>query len=119
LQFGKIFGPVAVRFGLFEGSSGIGVDFDIPFSSDKFRWVTSFEGFDFIGWNRLEDRRPHLKWINKIYVMRNLYMTFGADDFISKHNSNAFFGAGIRFGDDDIKYFASSIGGLSGVGSMR
>jgi ABC-type transport system involved in resistance to organic solvents, periplasmic component len=113
-QFGKIFGPVAVRFGLFEGSTGIGVDFDIPFSSDKFRWVTSFEGFDFIGWNRLEDRRPHLKWINKIYIMRNIYMTFGADDFISKHNSNAFFGAGIRFGDDDIKYVASSLGGLAG-----
>ena len=113
-QFGKIFGPVACRFGLFEGSTGVGVDFDIPFPSDKFRWVTSLEGFDFIGWNRLEDRRPHLKWLNKIYVMRNIYMTFGVDDFISKHNSNAFFGAGIRFGDDDAKYFASSLGGLVG-----
>jgi len=115
LQFGKIFGPIALRFGMFEGSTGLGVDFDIPFNTEKFRWVTSFEGFDFVGWNRLEDRRPHLKWINRVYLLRNIYMTFGADDFVSKHNANVFFGAGIRFGDDSIKYFASSLGGIGAL----
>jgi len=119
LQFGKIFGPVALRFGMFEGSTGFGVDFDIPFNTDKFRWVTSLEGFDFVGWNRLEDRRPHLKWLNRVYILRNIYMTFGADDFISKHNANAFVGAGIRFGDDSVKYFASSLGGFSSVGGIN
>ncbi len=112
LQFGKIFGDVAVRFGLFEGSAGVAVDVDIPFNTDKFRWVTSFEAFDMRGWNRRDDRRPHLKWINKMFVMRNIYLAFGADDFASKHNANAFFGAGIRFGDDGVKYFLSSFSGL-------
>ena len=116
LQFGKIFNNIAVRFGLFENSAGAGVDFDIPFESNKFRWVTSFEVFDLAGWNRKDDRRPHLKWINKMYFMRNLYFTFGADDFISKKNANAFFGAGIRFGDDDVKYLLPSVG--SSIGSM-
>jgi len=115
LQFGKIFGPIAMRFGLFEGSTGLGVDFDIPFNNDKFRWVTSIEGFDFNGWNRIEDRRPHLKWLNRIYMLNNIYMTFGADDFISKHNANVFFGAGIRFGDDDVKYLIGNAGGLAGA----
>jgi hypothetical protein len=41
--------------------------------------------------------------------MNNIYMTFGADDFISRRNANAFFGCGVRFGDDDIKYLASRI----------
>jgi len=119
LQFGKIFGPIAMRFGMFEGSTGFAVDFDIPFKTEKFRWVTSLEGFDFVGWNRLEDRRPHLKWLNKVYILRNIYMTFGADDFISKHNANVFFGAGIRFGDDSIKYFASSLSGFGSIGSLN
>lgn len=118
VQFGKIFGDLAFRFGLFEGSAGIGVDFDIPFRNDNFRWVTSFEMFDTAGWNRKEDRRPHLKWLNKMYAFRSIYAVFGADDFISKQNANIFAGFGVRFGDDDVKYFLSSLAGLaSSVGS--
>jgi hypothetical protein len=49
--------------------------------------------------------------------MRNLYFAFGADDFISRHNANAFFGGGIRFGDDDLKYFFSSLGGMTRFGN--
>ena len=74
------------------------------------RWVTSFEVFDWRGRDRVNDERPHAKWLNKIYFMRNLYVAFGADDFISKENANPFFGAGIRFVDDDMKYFISRFG---------
>jgi len=118
LQFGKIFNNIAIRFGLFEGSGGLGVDFDIPFSTENFRWVTSFEVFDVAGWNRKDrdPRRPHLKWMNKMFFMRNIYVMFGADDFVSKSNASAFVGAGIRFGDDDVKYLFSSLGsGISGI----
>lgn len=115
LQFGKLFDDVAVRFGIFDNTVGIGVDYDIPFKSEKFRWVTSIEAFDFTGWNRLDDRRVHLKWINRVYMFRNLYVTFGADDFVSKHNASAFFGVGIRFGDSDVKYYLPN---LSGAGSL-
>ena len=115
LQFGTIFKNVALRMGLFEGMAGFGVDVDVPFRTDNFRWVTSLEMFDFNGWNRKRDRRPHVKWLNRIYMMRNIYFTFGADDFASKRNANVFFGGGIRFGDDDVKYLVS---GLSGVGGF-
>ena len=115
LQFGKIFKDIALRIGLFEGTAGAAVDVDVPFGTEKFRWVTTFEIYDFNGRNRvILDRRPHLKWLNKMYFMRNLYATFGADDFASQKNASVFFGGGLRFGDDDIKYFLSSI---SGVGS--
>lgn len=116
IQFGKIFGNIALRFGLFDGTGGMGFDFDIPFPTDKFRWVTTFEAFDFYGWNRIDDRRPHLKWINRMYIFNNIYLTFGADDFVSKNNANAFFGAGVRFGDDDVKYLLSSIGNFGNGG---
>jgi len=109
-QFGKTFTDVAFRFGLFDSSFGVGIDYDIPFNSDKLRWVTTFEAFDMRGRDRLNDQRPHLKWINRVFLLRNLYVNFGADDFISRHNANAFFGIGLRFGDDDIKYFISRLG---------
>lgn len=112
VQFGKIFGNIAFRAGLFEGSAGVGVDFDIPLGTDKIRWVTTFEAFDLRGWNRKHDRRPHLKWLNRMFFVRNIYFTFGADDWVSKRNANAFFGAGIRFGDDQIKYLASNFSGI-------
>jgi len=113
-QFGKAFNEVAFRFGLFESSFGVGVDYDIPFGTERLRWVTSLEAFDMKGRDRLNDQRPHLKWINRVFFMRNLYVNFGADDFVSRHNANAFFGVGLRFADDDIKYFISKLG----LGSM-
>ena len=109
LQFGKIYKDLAFRFGLFESSFGAGIDYDIPFNTDAFRWVTTFEAFDFRGRNRIDDDRPHLKWLNKVFLTKSLYFVFGADDFISRHNKNAFFGAGIRFADDDIKYLLSKV----------
>ncbi len=111
-QFGKTFKDVALRFGVMEGSFGIGVDYDVPFGTDKMRWVSSFEAFDLRGRNRLDDQRPHLKWINRVFLLRNLYVNFGADDFISRNNVNAFVGLGLRFGDDDIKYFLTQLGSL-------
>ena len=116
LQFGKIFGDIALRIGIFEGSAGFGIDFDIPFDTERFRWVTTFEAFDLAGWNRRDDRRPHLKWLNRMFLLRSIYLTFGADDFVSKNNANAFFGAGIRFGDDDAKYLMSNFStALTGI----
>ncbi|MBI2775320.1 MCE family protein [Candidatus Dependentiae bacterium] len=110
-QFGKIFKDVAFRMGIFENTIGIGLDIDIPFGCpDTFRWVTTFEAFDFRGRDRLNDSRPHLKWLNRVFFMRNIYLTFGADDFVSRQNANAFFGGGIRFCDDDIKFLLGTVG---------
>lgn len=117
LQFGKVFNNLAVRIGLFDNTGGVGADYDIPFNTNKFRWVTSFELYDINGWNRLHDRRPHVKWINRMFVMNNIYLTFGADDFVSKRNANAFAGVGFRFGDDDVKYILPSLGNTRGLAS--
>lgn len=107
LQLGKIFGNFAFRGGLFDSTGGIGVDINLPLGNDTLRWVTTFEIFDWLGRNRLGDDRPHFKWLNRMFFTRNFYFTFGADDFVSRHNKNAFFGVGIRFADDDVKYLLS------------
>ena len=92
------------------------IDYELPLHSDYIRWITTFEAFDFHGQSRIDDRRPHLKWLNRLFFLKNIYMSFGIDDFVSKHNTNAFFGIGVRFVDDDIKYIIGKIGLFSGTG---
>ncbi len=117
IQIGKIFKDVALRFGLIEGWSGVGIDVEIPFNNENFRWVTTFELFDFRGRQRINDSRPHLKWMNRVFLLRNIYCAFGADDFISQENSNGFFGMGIRFDDAALKAVAAKFGFLSSGGA--
>ena len=108
-QFGKRFDRLIFRLGLFENTFGAGVDYYVPLYSDKLNWITTVEAFDFKGINRFDDTRPHVKWLNKFFFMKNLYTVFGVDDVISKHNANPFIGAGLRFGDKDIKYLLPSL----------
>jgi phospholipid/cholesterol/gamma-HCH transport system substrate-binding protein len=107
LQFGKRFDRLALRIGIMENTFGGGLDYYVPIGTNKFHWITTVEAFDFTGTQRLDDKRPHVKWLNKVFFSRNIYTAFGVDDACSKRNANPFFGGGLRFGDDDLKYFAS------------
>lgn len=115
-QFGKRFNRLAFRLGVFENTFGAGVDYYVPLNTDKFHWISSLEGFDWKGINRLNDSRPHIKWINKFFVLKNFYTVFGVDDIVSKNNANPFIGGGIRFDDNDLKYLLPQlpIGAVSG-----
>ncbi len=109
LQFGKRFDRLAFRIGLFESTFGVGMDYYVPLRTDKFHWVTTLEAFDFRGYNRVDDKRPHIKWLNRAFFMKHFYTTFGLDDIYSKSRANPFIGGGLRFNDDDLKYFLSSL----------
>ncbi len=118
-QFGKIYKDLALRFGIFENTVGAGVDYEIPFCNDIFRWVTTFEAFDLRGQDRVDDRSPHLKWINRIFLFNNVYFNFGMDDFVSKINASPFVGMGLRFSDDDLKYLFNQMGFITGKLSVE
>lgn len=116
VQAGKTFNNFTVRVGTFERSFGFGLDYRLPIDVSYFKWITSLEMYDFNGQNRLScERRPHLKWLNRVYV-GNLYFTFGGDDLVSRCCKNGFYGVGLRFSDDDLKHVASKLGFL-GMGS--
>lgn len=115
-QFAKVYDNLIGRIGLFENAFGFAVDYELPLDSDYVRWITTFEAFDFHGQNRLDDRRPHLKWLNRLFFLKNIYMAFGVDDFVSMHNTNAFFGIGVRLVDDDFKNIIGKLGLFSGTG---
>ncbi len=102
LQLGTWFYPgFGVRAGIFEGTAGVGLDVHLPF--ERVHWLTTFEAFDFRGHNRFRlDRRPHLKWMNRLFFNSYLYLTFGADDFISRCNRTGFVGAGALFSTCDL-----------------
>ena len=111
IQVGKIYKDIALRVGMFESSFGAAVDYYVPFNTERFAWITSLEAFDFRGMQRLNraEAKPHLKWLNKVFIFNTFYTTFGFDDFMSD-NASTFWGFGLRFGDDDIKYLLSKIG---------
>lgn len=111
LQFGKIFGPLTFRAGLFESTFGFGIDYTLSFF-DSCRLISTFEAYDFRGTLRcFNDHRPYLKWINRLFVTPHFYFVLGANDFISRDNKSALFGAGLRFSDEDLRCFFDSING--------
>lgn len=95
IQFGGTIQRLSLRFGIFDGSAGFGIDFAVGSPKGKFYWVTTLEAFDLAGFNRKHDRRPHLKWMNRLFVTKDIYFILGADDFVSKKNANIFAGLGI------------------------
>lgn len=97
LQVGKTFDNLCLRGGIFESTFGLGVDYTFPFIKNSYL-QTSLEAYDFTGKLRINDNRPHLRWMNRLYFNPNVYLTFGVDDFISKQSKSFFIGAGVAFG---------------------
>ncbi|HEX5035078.1 MAG TPA: hypothetical protein VFW62_11405, partial [bacterium] len=91
-QLGKQFQDFIVRGGLIESTGGFGLDYN------KGPVGVQFSAFDFSA------DRPHLKFLTQLNLTRSLFFVAGVDDFISKeHDPDWFFGAGVRFTDEDIK----------------
>jgi len=110
LQMGKRYGLVTLRGGIIESSGGVGADLHLLNESLQL----SLSIFQF---NRPQNNAfPRAKlWADYIF-MRHFYVTTGVDDFLNRWRSltrpggrpfnigtDVFFGAGLRFTDDDIK----------------
>ena len=100
LQAGGYFKNFILRVGLFESTPGLAVDCLLPFGGNKFKWISTFEAFDFTGKNKIDGYKynPHLKWMNRVYFTPNFYLAFGADDFANKEKRFGFIGLGLNFG---------------------
>jgi phospholipid/cholesterol/gamma-HCH transport system substrate-binding protein len=112
-QFAKRFDRLTFRIGLFENTFGSAIDWYVPLPTEHLHWITSLEIFDMKGVNRFDDTRAHVKWINRVYFMQNVYTVFGMTDMISKNQASPFIGGGIRFSDKDLKYLFSALSGAS------
>jgi phospholipid/cholesterol/gamma-HCH transport system substrate-binding protein len=91
-ELGKKLYDFTLRGGLIESTGGFGIDYT------KGPLTAQFEAFDFGA------DRPHLKFLTQLNLTRSLFFVAGLDDFISReHGLDWFFGAGVRFTDEDIK----------------
>ena len=102
VMLGYSFERFDVRAGIIESSGGGGVD--LRLLDDRF--TVSLEAFDF---SRPGDLDPHLRLTTRIHLTPNIYVLGGYDDPLESQYESVFFGAGIRWKDDDLKYLLGSL----------
>jgi phospholipid/cholesterol/gamma-HCH transport system substrate-binding protein len=102
--FGYRWRDWVIRAGLLESRGGAGVDY----MALKNRLRFSADLWDF---NRPGDFAAHAKLAGRYYFSPSVFVTGGWDDFLNRERKadSLFFGAGLRWTDDDIKYLLGSI----------
>lgn len=102
LQLARIWGPLTVRAGVIESTAGVAVDIE-PFR----QMVVTGEVFDFGAENGV-----YVRGFGQLYPFYNpdstnplqwLYLTGGVDDAMDIYHRDFFFGAGVRFTDQDLR----------------
>ncbi|MCB1056982.1 MAG: MCE family protein [Acidobacteria bacterium] len=101
-QFGFRFDNTDLRAGLFESTGGGAID---QYFLDR-RLRLSVEAFDF---SRSDDLDPRLRIYGRWQFNPNLYLVGGYDDLLESDRSSVFFGGGVRWKDEDLKYLLGSI----------
>ncbi len=107
LQFAKRFGPLAVRFGLFESTGGFAGDLYLF----RERLKISAEAFDWKTKDNEYRRVAHLKAYASVLFFNHLSAIAGVDDLTrldpdtGKENTKPkyYFGAGLSFNDNDLR----------------
>jgi len=107
-QIAKRFKNSALRIGLKENTVGLGAD--QFFMNDRLKVSADIWDFD----NEEEGaRRPHLKLSMGYYLFRNLFISAGVDNLLNSRWRGLYFGGGIKFEDEDLKYLFGSLPSLS------
>jgi phospholipid/cholesterol/gamma-HCH transport system substrate-binding protein len=104
LEFAKRYGNLAFRMGLIESKGGVGGDLFAFDDRAKF-------SIDFWNFNSTEphNERVHTKVTANVLLNKVLYLNAGMDNVLNVDRRAAFIGAGLRFTDDDLKYFMGSV----------
>ena len=101
IQFAYKFDKLVVRGGLLEETGGAGLDYVLL----KDRLKMSMEIFDF---NRENDMNSHGRMDFTFKLPKGLRVIAGWDDFLESEYQSFYFGAGIRWQDDDLKPLLAS-----------
>ncbi len=105
LQLAKRFDQLTLRAGMIETTAGVGFDYNML--NDKLEF--KFDAFDFD-----TDVPPHLKAGLMFHLNKYLYLNAGYDDFINDEGfDSAYFGLGLEFEDEDLKFLFTSTPSVS------
>ncbi len=82
------------RFGILESTGGLGMDLDL--FKERFEVNTDFFEIDGVGYPRVRVRAS-------VEVLRTFWLLAGVDDIVNSGRRDFFFGATLRFDDEDLK----------------
>lgn len=102
-QVGWKYRDFELRAGLFESSGGAAIDYDGLLGQ---KLIVSLEAFDFSRPNELD---PHVRFTARYLLSPSVYLLGGYDDPLVSDRESVFFGAGVRWKDDDLKYLIGSV----------
>lgn len=108
-QYGKDFSQIRLRGGIIDSTGGFGADYFTPNKKLKL----SLDAFDFNAYNDVRGKNAHLKSYLTYNVKKHIQLYSGYDNFLNRDGKNLFFGLGVKFEDDDLKYILGS--GISSV----
>jgi len=99
LQVGyRLFPKTTIRAGVFEGQGGVGVDQGFELASLPVKLI--LEAYD---WDRPEKNAPHIRFQGQLYLTDHLFLSAGWDDPAFSKRQSYTLGAGIRWGDENVK----------------
>ena len=102
-MFGYRWNDFAIRAGLLESKGGGGIDYKTL--KDRLRFSAELWDFNRPGYS------AHAKVTSRFYFSPSVFVTGGWDDFLNvdRKADSVFFGGGLRWSDEDIKYLLGSI----------
>jgi len=110
-MYGRRYKDLRFRLGLIENTGGLGLDYYLANDQGRF----SMDIFDFNAVNDVRGDNAHLNLYYKHRFLKHLDAYVGVDNALNSKARNYFFGVGLGFVDQDMKYL---LGSVSGAGSF-
>ncbi len=108
-MMGKRYYDFVLRAGIEESTFGVGMDYYALGNNLK----ASLDVFDFNHSNDLRDKRAHMKFQLTYRLLRHFDIFGGVDEILNPQTRTAFFGGGVEFSSDDIKYLLTKAPSIS------
>ncbi|BCD60642.1 MULTISPECIES: MlaD family protein [unclassified Nitratiruptor] len=109
-EYAKRYGNFRYRLGLIESTGGLGADYYLFNDQGK----VSVDLYDFNAVNDVRGDKAHLTITYRQRFLKHLDAYIGADNILNDEARNFFFGLGLQFIDQDMKYL---LGTASGAGT--
>ncbi len=107
-QYGKRFDNLLLRAGMIESTGGFGVDY----FADNDRWKFSVDAYDFNAVNDVRGENAHFRVGIQYRMLKHLELFGGWDNIANAESQTLYFGIGMRFVDNNLKYVLGSASGL-------
>ena len=107
-QYGKRYENLLLRAGMIESTGGFGVDYFTH--NDRFKF--SVDAYDFNAINDVRGENAHFRVGVRYRMLKHLELFGGWDNLANSESQTLYFGVGMRFIDNNLKYVLGSASGF-------